>query len=171
MAKAKTERIEFESATLFKELVEKGQLRNLVSVKSSPYPKYCFKNTEKVADIIGKFVTQHGLKSNRSIDDCWEKFDKDILNAAENPNTIVTRNLKAVKRIVNEGYGYLLKRTSLDKYQKKCFIFYEDDRIVEIKNEEDATNRAKYEEKHTSSRKETADTQMSALIKKAMEVK
>ena len=44
---AKTERIEFESATLFKELVEKGQLRSLVSVKSSTYPKYCFKNTEK----------------------------------------------------------------------------------------------------------------------------
>lgn len=168
---AKSERIEFESATLFAELIGKGQLKSLVSVKSSPYPKYCFKNTEKVADIIGKFVTQHGLKSDRSIDDCWEKFDKDILNAAENPNTIVTRNLKAVKRIVNEGYGYLLKRTSLDKYQKKCFIFYEDDRIVEIKNEEDAINRAKYEERHTSSRKGTADTQMSALIKKAMEVK
>ena len=40
-----------------------------------------------------------------------------------------------------------------------------------LSQEEDAINRAKYEEKHTSSRKEIADTQMSALIKKAMEVK
>lgn len=96
-------------------------------------------------------------------------FDKNILNAAEKPNTIVTRNLKAVKRIVAEGYGYLLKRTCLDKYQKICFIFYGNNRIVEIKNEEDAISRAKYEEKHTTSRKEIADTQMSALIKKAME--
>lgn len=166
---AKTERIEFESATLFKELVEKGQLRNLVSVKSSPYPKYCFKNTEKVADIIGKFVTQHRLKSDRSIDDCWDEFDKNILNEAEKPNTIVTRNLKAVKRIVAEGYGYLLKRTCLDKYHKICFIFYRNNRIVEIKKEEDAISRAEYEENHTTSRKEIADTQMSALIKKAME--
>ena len=75
---ANAERIEFESATLFKELVDKGQLKSLVSVKSSPYPRYCFKNTDKVADIVGKFVAQHNLKSDRSIDDCWETFDKDI---------------------------------------------------------------------------------------------
>lgn len=167
----KSERIEFESATLFAELIGKGQLKSLVSVKSSPYPVYCFKNTEKVADIIGKFVTQHGLKSDRSVDDCWKAYDEYIINAIEKPSCIVTRNLKAVKRIIEEGYGYLLKRTNIDKYGKKCFIFYENDRIVEIKKEEDAINRAKYEEKHTASRKETADTQMSALIKKAMEVK
>lgn len=165
------ERIEFESATLFKELVDKGQLKGLVSVKSSPYPKYCFKNTDKVADIVGKFVAQHNLKSDRSIDNCWEGFDKDIVNAEERPKSIVTRNMKAVKRIVDEGYGYMLKRTCVDQYKKKCFVFYENDRIAEIKDEEDAISRAKYEEKHTSSRKETADTQMSALIKKAMEVR
>ena len=49
--------------------------------------------------------------------------------------------------------------------------FYANDRIAEIKNEEDAISRAKYEEKHTSSRKEMADTRMSELIKKAMEVR
>ena len=97
---ANVERIDFESATLFKELVDKGQLKSLVSVKSSPYPKYCFKNTDKVADIVGKFVAQHNLKSDRSIDDCWETFDKVIVNAEEKPQSIVTRNLKAVKRIV-----------------------------------------------------------------------
>ena len=43
-------------------------------LKSSPYPKYCFKNTDKVADIVGKFVAQHNLKSDRSIDDCWENI-------------------------------------------------------------------------------------------------
>lgn len=168
---AKVERIEFESATLFKELVDKGQLKSLVSVKSSPYPKYRFKNTDKVADIVGKFVAQHNLKSDRSIDDCWETFDKVIVNAEEKPLSIVTRNLKAVKRIVDEGYAYMLKRTCVDQYKKKCFVFYENDRIAEIKNGEDAISRAKYEEKHTSSRKEMADTRMSELIKKAMEVK
>ena len=97
------------------------------------------------------------------------EFDKLILNSEEKPNVVVTRNLKAVKRIIAEGYGYMLKRTCVDQYKKKCFIFYENDRIVEIKAEEDAISRAKYESKHTSSKKETADTQMSALIKKAME--
>lgn len=121
---AYAERIEFESATLFKELVDKGQLKSLVSVKSSPYPKYCFKNTDKVADIVGKFVAQHNLKSDRSIDDCWETFDKDIVNTEEKPQSIVTRNLKVVKRIVSEGYGHMLKRTCVDQYKKKCFIFY-----------------------------------------------
>lgn len=168
---ANAERIEFESATLFKELVDKGQLKSLVSVKNSPYPKYCFKNNDKVADIVGKFVAQHNLKSDRSIDDCWETFDNDILNTEEKPQSIVTRNLKVVKRIVSEGYGHMLKRTCVDQYKKKCFVFYVNDRIAEIKNEEDAISRAKYEEKHTSSRKEMADTRMSELIKKAMEVK
>ena len=168
---ANAERIEFESATLFKELIEKGQLKCLISVKSFPYPKYCFKKNGKVDDIVGKFITSHNLKCDRSVDDCWDEFDKQILNVEEKPNVIVTRNLKAVKRIIAEGYGYLLKRTCVDQYKKKCFIFYENDRIAEIKTEEDAISRAKYESKHTSSRKETADTQMSALIKKAMEVK
>lgn len=168
---ANAERIEFESATLFKELIEKGQLKSLVSVKSLPYPKYCFKKNEKVNDIVGKFITSHNLKCDRSVDDCWDEFDKQILNSEEKTNAVVTRNLKAVKRIIAEGYGYLLKRTCVDQYKKKCFIFYENDRIIEIKAEEDAISRAKYENKHTSSRKETADTQMSALIKKAMEGK
>ena len=48
-----SERIEFESATLFKELIEKGQLKCLISVKSLLYPKYCFKKNEKVEDIVG----------------------------------------------------------------------------------------------------------------------
>ena len=75
-----------------------------------------------------------------------------------------------MKRIVNEGYGYLLKRTCVDQYKKKCFVFYENERISEIK-EEDTISRANYENKHISSRKEMADTRMSELIKKAMEVK
>ena len=131
---ANAEKIEFESATLFKELVEKGQMKSLISVKSAPYPKYCFKKNEKVADIVGKFVTAHDLKCDRSIDDCWENFDKQILNSEEKPQCIVTRNLKAVKRIIAEGYGYMLKRTCVDQYKKKCFIFYANDRIAEIKN-------------------------------------
>ena len=40
-----TKMIYFESATLFKELVERGQLKNLRSVKSNPYPTYCFSAT------------------------------------------------------------------------------------------------------------------------------
>lgn len=41
---------------------------------------------------LGKFVAQHNLKSDRSIDDCWETFDKVIVNAEEKPQSIVTRN-------------------------------------------------------------------------------
>ena len=65
---ANAERIEFESATLFKELVEKGQLKSLISVKSSPYPKYCFKKKNQ------KNVCE-GEKAYR-------EFEKDFLNKA-----------------------------------------------------------------------------------------
>ena len=80
-------------------------------------------------------------------------------------------DMATMQGIVSEGYGHMLKRTCVDQYKKKCLIFYANNRIVEIKDEEDAISRAKYEEKHTSSRKEMADTRMSELIKKAREVR
>ncbi len=71
---ANAERIEFESATLFKELVDKGQLKSLISVKSSPYPKYCFKNTESKKyyynDFDGKkveYVLEKGLSLSQKM--------------------------------------------------------------------------------------------------------
>ena len=124
---------------------------------------------QMIRDMNGKVENvEYRLKT---LEKKLETFDKDILNTEEKPQSIVTRNLKVVKRIVSEGYGHMLKRTCVDQYKKKCFIFYANDRIAEIKNEEDAISRAKYEEKHTSSRKEMADTRMSELIKKAMEVR
>ena len=47
-------RIYFESVSLFKELVEGNQLKNLRSVKSNPYPSYCFLATKKVMDIVSQ---------------------------------------------------------------------------------------------------------------------
>lgn len=175
-----TKMIYFESATLFKELVERGQLKNLRSVKSNPYPTYCFRATERVMDIVSSFIVDHDMKCNRSVDKTWEEFDKNIVNAEDKPETIVSRNLRVVKRVVSEGYGYMLKRTCVDQHKKKAFVFYANDRIAEIKAEEDANSKERFEQRqaketmitnvNVAESKKKIDTEMSKLIKKAMEV-
>lgn len=175
-----TKKIYFESATLFKELVERGQLKNLRSVKSNPYPTYCFHATKKVIDIVAPFMVDHNMKCDRSADETWEEFDKNIVNAEDKPETIVTRNLRVVKRVVSEGYGYMLKRTCVDQHKKKTFVFYANDRIAEIKEEEDAMSKERFEQRQAKETmianinvvesKKKIDTEMSKLIKKAMEV-
>lgn len=60
----------------------------------------------------------------------WQRYSQYRIKATE----YRSRNLKVVKRIVSEGYGHMLKRTCVDQYKKKCFIFYANDRIAEIKN-------------------------------------
>ncbi len=180
--KNETKRICFESATLFKELVEGGQLKNLKSVKSNPYPAYCFHATDKVINIVTPFMVNHNMKCDRSADETemWENFDKVVVNTEKQPETIVTRNLRVVKRVVAEGYGYMLKRTLVDQYKKKTFVFYPNDRIAEIKAEEDANSKERFEQKQAKNAtlanekvaesKKKIDTEMSKLIKKAMEV-
>lgn len=175
-----TKMINFESATLFRELVEGGQLKNLRSVKSNPYPTYCFRATDRVIDIVSSFMVNHNMKCDRSVDETWEEFDKNIVNAEDKPETIVTRNLRVVKRVVSEGYGYMLKRTCVDQHKKKAFVFYANDRIAEIKAEEDAKSKERFEQRqaketmianvNVAESKKKIDTEMSKLIKKAMEV-
>lgn len=173
MADTSTEKkkITFQSVTLLKELIDKGQIRNLISVKTKEYPEYCFKGTDKVMRIIGNFMAQHDLKCDRSIED-WSAFENEILNVEHKPEQIVTRNLEAVKRIISEDMGYLCRRTGVDQYHKKFFVFYVNDRITEIKNEEDSKSSERYlDSKQTNSntKQETANTQMSQLLKQAME--
>nr|WP_300768619.1 hypothetical protein [uncultured Acetatifactor sp.] len=170
-------RIYFESASLFKELVEGNQLKNLRSVKSNPYPSYCFLATKKVMDIVSEFIINHNMKCDRTADDSWEDFEKLVVNTESKPGTIVTRNLRVVKRAVSEGYGNMLKRTCVDQHKKKAFIFYANDRIAEIKAEEDAKSQERYEQRPRADitlvdmkeKKKNIDTEMSKLIKKAME--
>ena len=178
--KNETKKIYFESTTLFKELVEGGQLKSLRSVKSNPYPSYCFLATEKVMNIVTPFMVSHNMKCDRSADETWEEFDKIVVNAESKPETIVTRNLRVVKRVVAEGYGYMLKRTLVDQHKKKAFVFYANDRIAEIKAEEDVNSKERFEQKqaketmianvNVAESKKKIDTEMSKLIKKAMEV-
>ena len=184
MEKQKNEikKICFESATLFKELVEGGQIKNLKGVKSNPYPSYCFVATDKVMNIVTLFMVNHNMKCDRSVDETamWEEFDKVVVGVEGKPETIVTRNLRVVKRAVSEGYGYMLKRTCVDQHKKKAFAFYANDRIAEIKAEEDAKSKERFEKKQARSAtlanekvaesKKKIDTEMSRLIKKAMEV-
>ena len=82
---------------------------------------------QQLVQVVQEQIQHSALKS-------CETFDKDILNTEEKPQSIVTRNLKVVKRIVSEGYGHMLKRTCVDQYKKKSFIFYANARIAEIKN-------------------------------------
>lgn len=178
--KNETKKICFESASLFKELVEGGQLKNLRSVKSNPYPSYCFFATSKVMNIVTSFMVDHNMKCDRSADETWEEFEKAVINAESKPETIVTRNLRVVKRVVSEGYGCMLKRTCVDQHKKKTFVFYANDRIAEIKAEEDANSKERFEQKqaketmianvNVAESKKKIDTEMSKLIKKAMEV-
>lgn len=65
--------------------------------------------SKKVASVYKKFLTEHGMKCDRSVDDCWNDFD-DYINQPKK-ETIITRNIKAVKQIIEAGYGYMLKRT------------------------------------------------------------
>lgn len=181
--KNETKKICFESATLFKELVESGQLRSLRSVKSNPYPSYCFLATEKVMKIVTTFMISHNMKCDRTADEIetWKEFDEAVVNVEGKPETIVTRNLRVVKRVISEGYGYMLKRTCVDQHKKKAFVFYANDRIAEIKAEEDANNKERYEQRNAEETmianvnvektKKKIDTEMSMLIKKAMEGK
>lgn len=178
--KNETKKIYFESATLFKELVEGGQLKSLRSVKSNPYPSYCFLATEKVMNIVTPFMVSHNMKCDRSADETWEEFDKIVVNAESKPETIVTRNLRVVKRVVSEGYGCMLKRTCVDQHKKKAFVFYANDRIAKIKAEEDVNSKERFEQKMANATmianinmeksKKKIDTEVSRLIKKAMEV-
>ena len=175
-----TKKIYFESATLFKELVEGNQLKNLRGVKSNPYPSYCFLATKKVMDIVSEFMVNHNMKCDRTVDKSWDEFEKNIVNAEDKPETIVTRNLRVVKRVVSEGYGYMLKRTCVDQHKKKAFVFYANDRIAGIKAEEDANSKERFEQRqaketmianvNVAESKKKIDTEMSKLIKKAMEV-
>ena len=87
---------------------------------------------------------------------------------------------RVVKRVVSEGYGYMLKRTCVDQHKKKAFVFYANDRIDEIKAEEDANSKERFEQRqaketmianvNVAESKKKIDTEMSKLIKKAMEV-
>ena len=57
------------------ELIKEFENKMLLEGKSDT----TIKSYVKVADIVGKFVARHDLKSDRSIDDCWESFDKDMV--------------------------------------------------------------------------------------------
>ena len=170
MANAEKKNINFEAYSLLKELLDKGQIRNLVSVKTKEYPEYCFKGTDAVLQIVASFMATHDLKCDRSVED-WSEYDRLVLNTTDKPETIVTRNLEAVKTIVTEGYGYMLKRTGVDQYKKKFFVFYVNDRILEIKENADLKSKEKFESQHKNTKKELANTQMSELLKKAREEK
>lgn len=175
----KNKRISFESVALFKELISKNQLKNLRSVKSNPYPIYCFKATKPVMDIIASYMVSNNMKCDRTTDGSWEDFEKTVVKAEKKPEIVVTRNLRVVKRAVAEGYGTMLKRTCVDQHGKKAFVFYSTDRILEIKTEEDEKNRERFEKRAKEkfddecllNNKKKVDTEMSKLIKKAMEGK
>lgn len=138
---------------------------------------YCFHATKKVMDIVSEFLVNHNMKSDRTADESWDDFEKLVVNAESKPETIVTRNLRVVKRVVSEGYGNMLKRTCVDQHKKKAFVFYANDRIAEVKREEDAMSQQRYEQRpketimstNMNEKKKNIDTEMSKLIKKAME--
>lgn len=163
--------VTFQSVNLLKELIGKGQMRNLVSIKTKEYPEYCFRGTGKVMSIVANYMAKHDLKCDRSNED-WSEYEKNILNSECKPEQIVTRNLEVVKRLVSENMGYLCKRTGIDQYHKKFFVFYANDRVIEIKNEEDEKSKERYldaKETGSNEKQETANIQMSQLLKKVLE--
>lgn len=172
--------ISFESAALFKQLVEANQLKNLRSVKSSPYPTYIFRASKTVTDIVGAFMAEHDMKCDRSVDTprdtSWRDFERLVVNAEGKPETIVTRNLRVVKSVVEAGYGCMLKRTLVDQYKKKAFVFYYHEQIAEIKEYEDAKSKERFEKRQADTaassatimeeNRKSTNTQMSNLFKK-----
>lgn len=172
--------ISFESASLFKRLVEANQLKNLKSVRSNPYPTYCFRASKTVTDIVGAFMAEHDMKCDRSVDapldTSWRDFERLVVNAGGKSETIVTRNLRVVKRVAEAGYGCMLKRTLVDQYGKKAFVFYWHKEIAEIKADEDAKSKERFEKRQAENdassatimeeNRKSANTQMSNLFKK-----
>lgn len=96
------------------ELIKEFENKMLLEGKSDT----TIKSYVKVADIVGKFVARHDLKSDRSIDDCWESFDKDMIYALKYDCGIEV----PLKNIC--GVDIELMRKSMPVYQKemaKCF--------------------------------------------------
>ena len=93
--------LEFESVKLFEEIIKAEQIKNLISVSSHKYPIYKFKKSKKVVSVYEKFLIKHGMKCDRSFDDCWNDFD-DYINQPKK-ETIIARNIKAVKQIIEAG--------------------------------------------------------------------
>ena len=71
--------LEFESVKLFEEIIKAGQIKNLISVSSHEYPIYKFKKSNKVTSVYEKFLAEHDMNCDRSVDDCWNDFD-DYIN-------------------------------------------------------------------------------------------
>lgn len=155
--------LEFESVKLFEEIIKAGQIKNLISVSSHEYPIYKFKKSNKVTSVYEKFLAEHDMKCDRSVDDCWNDFD-DYINQPKK-ETIITRNIKAVKQIIEVGYGYMLKRTGVDKYNKRCFVFYKNPVIEDVKTKADAESKEKYNNNYLNIKKNTTDKKISGLIK------
>ena len=151
--------LEFESVKLFEEIIKAGQIKNLISVSSHEYPIYKFKKSNKVTSVYEKFLAEHDMKCDRSVDDCWNDFD-DYINQPKK-ETIITRNIKAVKQIIEVGYGYMLKRTGVDKYNKRCFVFYKNPVIEDIKTKADAESKEKYNNNYLNIKKNTTDKKIS----------
>lgn len=176
------EMIYFESAALFKELIEANQLKNLTSVKGNPYPTYCFRASKTVKEIVGDFMARHNMKCDRSADTTpdasWAEFERLVLNSEGKPETVTTRNIRVVKRAIEEGFGCLLKRTLVDQHGKKAFVFYSNKWIAEIKADEDAKSKERFEKRqaeqaavsveHIEENRRNANTQMSNLFKKVI---
>lgn len=160
--------LEFESVKLFENIVRAGQIKNLISVTSHKYPTYKFRKSEKVTSVYEAFLAEHNMKCDRSVDDCWSDFE-DYINQSENNETIITRNIKVVKQIIEAGYAYMLKRTGIDKYNKRCFVFYKNDVIEDIKTKADIENKRKYDNSCLNIKKNITDKKISGLIKKSME--
>lgn len=112
--------LEFESVKLFEEIIKAGQIKNLISVSSHEYPIYKFKKSNKVTSVYEKFLAEHDMKCDRSVDDCWNDFD-DYINQPKK-ETIITRNIKAVKQIIEVGYGYMLKLVNVLPVIEKATI-------------------------------------------------
>lgn len=80
--------LEFESVKLFEEIIKAGQIKNLISVSSHEYPIYKFKKSNKVTSVYEKFLAEHDMKCDRSVDDCWNDFDDYINQPKKETNDI-----------------------------------------------------------------------------------
>lgn len=56
-----------------------------------------------------------------------------------------------------------------DKYNKRCFVFYKNPVIEDIKTKADAESKEKYNNNYLNIKKNTTDKKISGLIKKSME--
>lgn len=147
----KNENIEVKSLKLVKEIAENKGIVYLTHIKKDSddpieRPIYCFQSRDNVKESVAAFFNTYGA-DDRSMDN-WEGFNAQEFYRPTNDDTIITRNIYVVNKIIHASYGLNLCDVFKEpKGYKTAFRFIKNDEILKIKVDGDAESYRRYQEK------------------------